>query len=226
VTTPVADVPEVAGLLGPDVVVRQCPADAGLVDRLFAEERAVVGMAVRKRRAEFAAGRMASREALREIGIADAPLLPGPDRAPIWPRGVAGTIAHTRRRAVAAVAPTDRVRGIGVDLEPDEPVDPDLFAGILTPDEIDDLEGSPEERGRAVRLAFTAKEAVFKCLHPVTGVFLEFGDVTVAASPDGTWRAVIRRPGLPGDFPGREHTGRWGRRDGEVFSVLTLPAGR
>jgi 4'-phosphopantetheinyl transferase EntD len=226
VTGPATDVPEVAGLLGPDVTVRQCAADADLVELLLPEERAEVARAVRKRRAEFAAGRVAARAALSAIGVGEVPLLPGPERAPLWPAGIVGTIAHTRRRAVAAVARVDRIRGVGLDLEPDDPVEPDLFASILTPDELGKLAGNPEERGRSVRLVFTAKEAVFKALHPLTGVFLEFGDVAVAESDDGTFLATVRREGLPADFPGREFNGRWGRRDGEVFSVLTLPAGR
>lgn len=225
-TEPATDVPEVAGLLGPDVTARQCAADADLVALLLPEERRVVAKAVRKRRAEFAAGRIAARAALRAIGVEDRPLLPGPERAPVWPAGIVGTIAHTRRRAVAAVARADRIRGVGIDLEPDDPVEPDLFASILTPDEVARLAGSPVERGRAVRLVFTAKEAVFKALHPLTGVFLEFGDVAVAVSDDGSFQATVGRDGLPADFPEREFNGRWGRRDGEVFSVLTLPAGR
>jgi 4'-phosphopantetheinyl transferase EntD len=54
-----------------------------------------VAAAVFRRRQEYAAGRYCARRALSGLGIEGFILLNGPDRAPIWPTGVAGAITHT-----------------------------------------------------------------------------------------------------------------------------------
>src|SRR5215469_16812348 len=68
-------------------------------------EAAIVARAVEKRRAEFATGRACAHAALDAWGAPDAPLLPGPDRAPLWPDGFVGSISHARGACAAVAAP-------------------------------------------------------------------------------------------------------------------------
>jgi len=123
-------------------------ADGSEAD-LFPMEVEAITSAVPARRAEFAAGRAAAREALgRRVVI---PM--GVDRAPVWPAGIAGSITHAGGWASAAVSAG--AAGIGLDLEVDQPL----------PREIIDTVMRPVERGDA-RVIFCVKEAVYKAVYP------------------------------------------------------------
>lgn len=81
-------------------------------------ERSFVANAVHSRRKEFALGRALARRALAAAGHARVGIPAGPDRAPIWPTGIIGSITHCDHIAVAAVAPTQSgIQAIGIDLE-------------------------------------------------------------------------------------------------------------
>lgn len=130
-------------------------------DDLWPEERAAVAAAVPARQAEFRAGRRAARRALADLGQPAMALPMGPDRAPVWPKGVFGSIAHAAGLALAVVS---RDRPIGVDVEEDRPIAADLWSVICSADELDRMPAA--DRGRWVRRAFAAKEAVFKAQAP------------------------------------------------------------
>ncbi|MCA2011857.1 4'-phosphopantetheinyl transferase superfamily protein [Cereibacter sphaeroides] len=144
---------------------------------LMGSEAEAMARAVPSRVAEFSGGRTAARIAIgREVAI---PM--GPDRAPIWPEGLHGSITHAGGWALAVTG-----QGmIGADLELDE----DL------PDEIRETVLLPEERGadgRQARLIFSAKECVYKAQYPVTRQLFGFETFAVTLG-DGTFRAVWQR---------------------------------
>src|SRR5436853_2141029 len=91
------------------------PAD---VDRLAPIERVAVGRAVDKRRREFATGRVLLRELL---GSADG-IAVAAGRAPVWPPGWCGSLAHDHEYAVAAVSDAPAVGALGIDVEPATPL--------------------------------------------------------------------------------------------------------
>jgi len=212
-------------ILPSTVVTRECGADESILDSLFPQERAIVLPAVRKRRAEFAAGRVAARSALGALGFPDVPLLPGPNRAPIWPGGVVGSIAHAGDRAIAAVARATAVAGLGVDLEPDEPVEEDLWKTILTGPEIERLAKEPEsDRGRTVRLVFTAKEAFYKCVSPRIRQFLEFSAAEIALDRKHRSFEVVAHREMPEGAPALDRLrGRYTFDRGYVISAVHHP---
>jgi len=214
----------VMSLFPPAVVAMECRADVDLMDVVLPEERVIVEPAVRKRRAEFSAGRVAARAALRALGFPDAPLLPGPDRAPLWPVGVHGTIAHAGDRAVAAVALAGEVPGLGVDLEPDEAVEEDLWSTILTGRELVGLRDEPAaDRGRTVRLVFTAKEALYKCVSSRIRQFLEFGAVEIELDRGARTFAATLRQDPPEGFPALDSLlGRFTFDGGYVISGVWI----
>lgn len=152
---------------------------------LWPEERTAIRGAVPRRLAEFAAGRAAARRALTKLGHRPVALPVGEDRAAIWPDGVAGAIAHA---ADLAVAVARRSGLLGVDLEPDGPLEAALWPLICGPEELQRLHG---DTGRLVRQVFCAKEAVFKA-QPADGRAM-FGfealDVTLV---DGGFNAQFR----------------------------------
>jgi 4'-phosphopantetheinyl transferase EntD len=168
-----------ACLFPPSVAVAAVPitADHGPLDP--AEARAVAG-AVPARRAEFAAGRLAARRAMVALGYPPASIPMGLDREPVWPAGLEGSIAHTAGVAVAAV----RVgRPLGLDIEDDAPIEPELWPVICHPDELANLPS--EDRGRLVRQVFSAKEAAYKAQFPLTRSLIGFDMLILQLEDDG-----------------------------------------
>ncbi|MEO8444539.1 MAG: 4'-phosphopantetheinyl transferase superfamily protein [Gammaproteobacteria bacterium] len=131
-----------------------------------------------RRLLEFRAGRAVARIALGELGAGSPPLPVGPSRAPVWPEGFVGSISHAGEVAVAVATRTADIRAIGIDLEPALPLDAELLRRVCLPAELARLRRSADMALRA-KLTFSAKESVYKCLAPVTGIFLEFDDVEI-----------------------------------------------
>ena len=120
-----------------------------------------VAGAVEKRRREFALGRACARAALAQLGIHDAVIGRGPDAAPLWPAGIAGSITHTDGYACAVVS-RER-RAIGVDAERIGGVGDDLLPRLFDDEERARLLAmTAQERRVAATLGFSAKEACFK----------------------------------------------------------------
>src|SRR5215469_17508082 len=70
---------------------------------LSAQELSCVSHCANERIEQFAAGRLCARRALEALGIAGFSLLTAPDRRPLWPAGVTGSITHTAGYAAAVV---------------------------------------------------------------------------------------------------------------------------
>ena len=113
------------GLLPPSVQIAGAPISDHVAE-LLPEERRFIEKAVAKRQHEFATGRFLARGLLARLGHPDFPLLRAEDRLPIWPDGIVGSISHASHACLAAVADSGTSGGIGVDLEPDEPVDAEI----------------------------------------------------------------------------------------------------
>ena len=128
---------------------------------LWPEEHAAVAGAVPLRLAEFVAGRTAARRVLEMLDHPAQALPMGPDRAAIWPKGIAGSIAHAAGYAVAAGR---RGAALGVDIEEDAEIPPELWNIICDADEL--FQVGQVQTGRLVRQIFCAKEAVFKAQDP------------------------------------------------------------
>lgn len=152
----------------------------------FPEEESAVSKAVPKRRAEFRAGRACARAALSHLGVrTPGAILKAEDRRPVWPAGYVGSISHCRDFCMAAVARASAFRGLGLDVEPPEPLPGDVHELILVPR--DDVDGTLITAfGEPVchRLIFSAKESIYKCINPVLRIEFEFDDVQVAIRPE------------------------------------------
>jgi 4'-phosphopantetheinyl transferase EntD len=108
----------------------------------------------------------------------------GPDRLPVWPEGIIGSISHCHGLCAAAVARKEDILGLGLDVEPAEPLDTDLFSFILT-DRERRLLKAPEAHPLPLwlRILFSAKESTYKCLHPLTKRVLDFRDIELTFRP-------------------------------------------
>ena len=110
---------------------------------LYPEEAACIAAFVPARRREFAQGRLCARRALADLGIRHFPLLPGKDRAPIWPPGVVGSLTHCGGTCAVAVARDDKLAGVGIDIESAEPLSDELLHLVCVPAERARLEAVP-----------------------------------------------------------------------------------
>ena len=167
-------------------------AEGGQSREVFPEEEAALSpRAVERRREQFRVGRAAAHEALRALGVEPVPILRGEKGEPVWPAGVVGSITHTEGIAIAVVGRDAHYAGIGVDLEA---LDPGLRARtarfVCTEEEIEWAAGD------TVRLTmlFSAKEAIFKAVYPLTRVYLDFKDADLRWVPEHeAFTATLRK---------------------------------
>lgn len=176
-----------------------CSAITADISHLYPEELAAVGHAVPKRRREFATGRVNARHAMSRIGEAPVAIPSGLDRAPVWPGHLSGSISHTNKACVAVVARRSDAPSLGIDLEDDCPMDPELWPTICTATEAAYVESQAiESRGQWVTRLFSAKEAVYKWQYPLTGRMLNFQQVELTWLPDETeTRFLAKLDGAP-----------------------------
>jgi 4'-phosphopantetheinyl transferase EntD len=127
------------------------------------------------RRASGAA-RIAARALLGELGAdVTAPLTRSASGGPLWPQGIIGSIAHDEAFAVVVAARRGRLVGLGIDVEPAEPLPEDVVDLVLVEAE---RRRTKDDR-TAQRLVFVAKEAVYKAIHPLDGTPLDFPDIEI-----------------------------------------------
>lgn len=174
-------------MAGPAVAIGVRKIDEIDVAALFPAEAAQVARAVPKRVVEFATGRALLRELIGER----CQILVGPDRRPILPEGICGSLAHDDSFAVAAITSDPGVDRIGIDIESNASWEPDLAAAIVRVD----------EPGLDAHLAFTIKEATYKAWSTSGGPILEHRDVRVRLS-GSQFRAEVLVDGavLAGSF--------------------------
>jgi 4'-phosphopantetheinyl transferase EntD len=189
-------------------MVEVCPLGASM-DDLHPSERAHVAGAVASRQREFAAGRAGARRLLGRLGLPDATIAASAERDPIWPPGFLGSISHTRDTCVVAVARRGAVRGLGVDIEADLPIEGELWPMICTGPEIRWLGSLPfEARGRAVRVVFSAKEAIYKCIFPLLRRMIGFDEVSLDISIAARQFSAVPCGLTPGDLRRNDGGGR------------------
>ncbi len=154
------------------------------MDYLFPEEFTYVDKAVAKRRNEFSTGRYCARQALSYLGYPSGVIKRNELRAPCWPSGIVGSIAHSDHWCAAAVAPADDFRGIGLDIETISRMNWAIGKRIITPGESEWIIQLPEnEQQHALALVFSAKEALYKCVAHLSTEQLTFSDAAMEA-PD------------------------------------------
>ena len=147
-----------------------------------------LGDATPMRRFEFLAGRVCDAEAMRRIRPGYTSVLGRhSDGAPLWPAGFTGSITRSIGFVSAAVAPIHIASAVGIDSE--EILSAERAARIAsvfaTGTEIAVARAAGLDQQAAVTLIFSAKEAVFKCLHAsIRGIFDFHGVRITGVSPD------------------------------------------
>jgi len=141
---------------------------------LWPEEFEFTSGMVDKRRAEFTHGRYCARSAMKMLGVESAPIRKGPNREPVWPKGIIGSISHTEQAAAAVVAKSTDLLGLGLDMEESSPLAAELIAMICLPQE------NREQDGARAKLLFSIKEAIYKCLYPLVNEYVDFLEMEVS----------------------------------------------
>uniref|UniRef100_UPI0026261A5F 4'-phosphopantetheinyl transferase family protein n=1 Tax=uncultured Roseovarius sp. TaxID=293344 RepID=UPI0026261A5F len=159
-------------------------------------ETAAMTRAIPARMREFAAGRRAARAAMLALGRPPGTVSQGTDRAPIWPKGITGTLSHGGGACIALVASTQTTAGLGLDLEPAETLPADLLDTVCTP--VERLMAARDQSGLLARMIFCAKEASYKAQYPQTRQILDFHDLEIDFDGSGDrFITRLRRPCAP-----------------------------
>jgi 4'-phosphopantetheinyl transferase EntD len=206
------------------VVEMRGPGDP---ERLLPAEAPAVERAVPSRVQEFAAGRECARRALAEFDIADFPIRAAPDRQPIWPAWMVGSITHTAGYCAAVVAPKRVIAAIGIDCEGAGEVGLDIWPTICVPEEEAWVASLPEaQKAAAVAFLFSAKEAFYKCQYPSTGQWLNFHDLHITTEiwggPAGRFNVHPLQPPTCGEPSHGALCGRYLFHEGFVTTGIAL----
>ena len=163
---------------------------------------------------------MASSIQLPAIQAAMIPI--GTAREPVWPDGIAGSIAHSRGLAVAVVGWRKDFAGIGVDLEPETRRAGDqTIRRVCTPAELEWI-NTPGDPGLRAMQVFCSKEAAYKALSALGGARLGFRDVEFFPWRGATLFGQIKGEAAPG--APRRFTARTLVKDGYIVACVLVPS--
>jgi len=186
--------------------------DEKVLAELVPDERSFVSSLAPGRQPSWIAGRLALRQAFRDLGIEPSPILATRRGAPALSRDLVGSISHKRTLAVGLAARREGGASIGVDLETNPPpfasvqeaqsqARPDIRTRVLTPDELVRLDYLPEEnRRRSVILHFSLKEALYKAIDPLVGRHVAFHEASMTPLPDGSASVALALSENDGSF--------------------------
>jgi 4'-phosphopantetheinyl transferase EntD len=195
------------------------PAEAHLIEK-----------SVEKRRRDFIGARHCARLALAELGEPPVAIGKGERGAPVWPRGIVGSLTHCDGYRAAALAHRLRFRSIGIDAEPHGTLPEGVLDSVSLQPERDWLTTVDRSGLHLDRLLFCAKEATYKAWWPLTARWLGFEDAhitfTIDESSDGagsgTFHSQILVPGqvTDGGAPLISFDGRWMIGDGLILTAI------
>ncbi len=191
-------------------------------------EESLISRAVEKRRREFIGARHCARIAMGKLGVEPAAVMRGERGAPLWPKGIVGSLTHCEGYRGAALGYSMQVRSVGIDAEPHGPLPDGVLDAVSLEVERTWLAGA----GNAIhwdRLLFCAKEATYKAWFPLTQRWLGFEDahITFVADPAGTTGKfhsdlLISGETIDGGAPLASFDGRWMQSDGLLITAITV----
>lgn len=186
------------------------------------EAPAMITMAPARRR-EYTAGRIAAHEAMGQVSTTQEPVIRGQDRSPIWPAGIVGSISHSKKHSIAAVASADDVQSLGVVLEPDVELEPYMYREVCSPEEMKWLEQQPfDRRGNLAKLIFCAKGCTYKCQLPLTRRLLWYNSLQIQIDQSTTSFSATFSQSAGTFCSGDRLTGRFFVGQGVILTTLII----
>lgn len=160
--------------------------------------------AVPKRQAEFLAGRYCAYKASAALNHPLTALAIREDRSPDWPTALIGSITHTTGIAACLTGLASHYRGLGVDMEwlVTEQSAEALRSQIVTDTDKSTLDAMADEK-TGLTLLFSAKEAVYKAIHPTVRRYVDFKEVSCLAQHEDNL-VFGCEPALRAELPGTE----------------------
>ena len=144
---------------------------------LFEEERRALPSRHEGRRQSYASARTCAHIAQCELGLPKAPVGRSDRGAPLWPDGVRGSLTHSE--ALAASCLTLSSRSVGIDIEHTGRMSPGVARRVLTDEELSRLDLDAPAGLDEATLLFSAKEAVYKAIFPIAGLYIGYQEVTL-----------------------------------------------
>ena len=132
-----------------------------------------------KRRDDFITGRNCARKSLQLHGVSPCSIPIGPNREPIWPDGITGSITHCLGFYAAATARQTFYRSIGIDAEPNINLPHEIWDLILTSAERNFCKSNSMDKRKFCRIIFSAKESIYKTIYPLLKEYVDFLDIEI-----------------------------------------------
>lgn len=130
-----------------------------------------------KRQAEFIAGRVAAHYSMSAIGQYQGVEI-NPDRSPLFPEALKGSISHSQNLAIAATIPSEAIPDtyLGIDIQHwfSHEETEDVATLVCKDVEIERLQDTHLSYQQKVTLLFSAKEALYKAIYPQVKEVLDF----------------------------------------------------
>lgn len=168
-------------------------------DNLFEEHGiyfpAEIGRAFVKRKAEFFAGRYCAKRSLSLLDGTIADIHISPQRYPLWPVHVVGSISHSGNQAIAVTARKVDMRGLGVDIqyEVDSTTCKAIKNQIIFGNEEEIILKCDEINIKTLfTIVFSAKESFFKAAFAEVGRYFDFSAVSVTKIDQRNSTILIR----------------------------------
>lgn len=187
-----------------------------------------VQKAVKKRRAEYLAGRIACKLCLQKLGIISEVLISDPpNRFPVWPAGVNGSISHCGNRAVALVNSSSLSTGVDVESVSEESVAV-LKSAIneVVPELLDTSTTMSKSSLLGIDsklvLAFSAKECLYKALYNHVGYMFGFESAQLIESTENSFKLQLTCNLNAFLVQGRVFEGRYFIEDDLVITYILL----
>lgn len=149
---------------------------------LFDEEQQALSSARERRRQGYASARCSAHQALRRRGASPAPIGRAESGAPLWPAGVRGSLTHSAELAAACVVGASH--SVGIDIEHTGRMSPGAAERVLTSEERSTLDLTETSGLERATLIFSAKEAVYKAIYPLVGIYIGYREVCLEIDPD------------------------------------------
>jgi 4'-phosphopantetheinyl transferase EntD len=147
---------------------------------LLGGERQIGQSYQNERLRQFCSGRYLARQAIQAIGGSAAPILRMENGAPLWPDDYIGSLSHSGELVGAIAGCRKDWFGMGLDVERQGRVRPDLWPILFTPEERCYLENKDNPSQRFLSTAFfSIKEAFLKLPSPKPERVQDYQDIEV-----------------------------------------------
>lgn len=199
-------------------------ATADRTNQLLPQERDLIINSVESRQQEFSSGRWCAHQAIRTLGLTDSAILMGPNREPIWPPGVVGSISHCPDWSIAVAASADKVSGLGVDVERLSSAENLPLTLLYTKSELKWLSSNPAEQQTTLKmLVFSAKESIYKAFFPHFGKYIDYLQVELRFNQEQhTFEFSFHLKALNQLLKKFDCVGRYRYFDNHVWTATTL----